>query len=170
MVGTGEVVRAGELTGATDLVATGEPPPDEERLEPADQQIWVTTSFRMRRDQHQRVAAFAAARGIDKSTLLRQWIDIQLAAEEGAATELIWRGDASRAGRPAAVESFGLAWRIPRWRCDRAARCVSRVRRSTVAVEHGRRSVSGAEDHASAGEPIERAHLPGQLGDVTSRH
>jgi predicted DNA-binding protein len=79
------------------LVVTGEEVPAEQLPVPDDDQVWVTTSFRMRRDQHERVTAFAKAHGLDKSTLLRQWVDMQLAAEGEAAAEPISRGDALRA-------------------------------------------------------------------------
>jgi hypothetical protein len=92
-----EADRYADFDPAT-LVATGQTVPAEQLPEPGgDASVWVTTSFRMRQDQHHRVTAFAKAHGIDKSTLLRQWIDMQLAAEGETAGEPISRGDALRA-------------------------------------------------------------------------
>ncbi len=67
---------------APDALTYRDAPLSEDEIPPPspDTAVWVTTSFRMRPEQHARVKALAAAQGVDMSTLLRGWIDLQIAA------------------------------------------------------------------------------------------
>jgi hypothetical protein len=93
-----EADRYADFNPAT-LVATGRTVPAEQLPEPGDDaSVWVTTSFRdATRPAPPGDRVRESPRGVDKSTLLRQWIDMQLVAEGETAGEPISRGDALRA-------------------------------------------------------------------------
>jgi predicted DNA-binding protein len=69
--------------------------PAEDELPPRDAPVMVLRSLRLPVDLDQRVKAVARRRGVPTSTLVREWIEVELAALED--DQPISRADALRA-------------------------------------------------------------------------
>jgi len=78
-----------------DLTILDEAPPADIPLPPADNEVMVVTSLRLPLELHERLKAAAEARGKPFSTLVREWIEMELANLEN--DQPISRADALRA-------------------------------------------------------------------------
>lgn len=90
-----ELVDTAHEVLAKDLSATLAGDDGSAQLPPAPGEPMVVRSLRLPVDVHQRINAMAARHGISASTLMREWIETQLAAMED--DQPISRSDALRA-------------------------------------------------------------------------